>query len=59
MMETQAFTVGQSVTWLYTPRGGYGFVVPVAGKVAKVGKARVQIWVQRKSSYWTSGGSVS
>lgn len=36
---------GDSVTWLHVPRGGYGYVVPVDGRVVKVGKKRVQVEV--------------
>ncbi len=32
----------------YRPRGGYGYVVPVAGVVDQVQGSRVQIFVARK-----------
>lgn len=38
---------GDRVTWSYEPRGGYGYVIPVAGIVRKVG-VRVRIEVARK-----------
>jgi hypothetical protein len=37
---------GDRVTWRYTPRGGYGYVIPVDGVVVRVGK-RITIRVQR------------
>lgn len=30
-----AFTIGQRVTWLHQPRGGYGFTVPVDARVIR------------------------
>lgn len=36
------------VTWRFEPRGGYGYVVPVAGIVRKVTASRVTIEVARK-----------
>ena len=29
---------GALVTWLHVPRGGYGYVLPIDGKVIRVGK---------------------
>lgn len=40
------FAVGQQVTWLWKPRGGYGYRIPVKAEVMKVGKKRVQIKTQ-------------
>ena len=34
---------GDSVTWLYEPRGGYGYVILVPATVVKKGGTRVQI----------------
>lgn len=42
------FRVGQHVTWLYVPRGGYGYVIPVDGLVTGIGAARVQIEVKKQ-----------
>lgn len=42
-----AFREGDRVTWTMTA-GGYGFAVPVAGIVRKVGRSRVQIEVAQK-----------
>jgi len=42
-----AFQPGDQVTWLHTPRGGYGYVYPIDGVVEKVGKTRVQIHVKK------------
>jgi len=44
-----AFQPGDQVTWLHTPRGGYGYVYPIDGVVEKVGKTRVQILVKKKN----------
>lgn len=41
---------GDRVVWSYRPRGGYGYVVPVAGVVDQVLGSRVQIFVARKVS---------
>ena len=37
------FKPGDAVTWLYTPRGGYGYRIPVDAIVRKLGARRVQI----------------
>lgn len=36
-------TVGQSVTWLYVPRGGWGYTYPVPATITKIAAKRVQI----------------
>jgi hypothetical protein len=43
------FYVGQLVTWLYTPRGGYGFTTPVDATVIRVNpkSVRIQVWHKR------------
>lgn len=46
-MSASDFQVGDRVTWLYTPRGGYGYTYPVDGVVEKIGRTRVQIRVKR------------
>lgn len=38
-----------AVTWSHTPRGGYGYVVPVQGRVVSVGRKRVRIAIWRQS----------
>lgn len=43
----RAFKEGDRVTWSMAA-GGYGFVVPVAGIVRKVGRSRVRIEVAQK-----------
>lgn len=45
-------TPGMAITWLHTPRGGYGYVVPVPGRVVSVGKklVRISIWRQSDNS---------
>jgi hypothetical protein len=40
---------GQAVSWIYVPRGGYGFSTPVDAVVVKVGKARVRIEVSLRN----------
>ena len=42
------FTIGQQVTWIYIPPGGYGYTLPVNGVVTKIGKARIQIQVTKR-----------
>lgn len=39
-------TPNQYVTWLYTPRGGYGFTTPVKAQVVEVHAKRIciRIW---------------
>ncbi|CAG7857857.1 hypothetical protein MCAMS1_02830 [biofilm metagenome] len=50
-----AFKPGDRVNWLYTSSGGYGFTVPVAGVVVKVGNAKIQIKVAEKiDGKWVS-----
>jgi hypothetical protein len=48
-VNTPAFTIGQAVTWLYEPRGGYGYTIPVDGLVTKIGPKRVQIEIRKAS----------
>lgn len=44
---------GDRVNWLYSPRGGYGYVISVAAVVVKVGKSRVNIKIaQRIDGIW-------
>lgn len=43
------FNPGDKVTWLYTPRGGYGYVIPVDGVVIKVNRSTVRIKVKNRS----------
>jgi len=38
---------GDKVTWLYTPRGGYGFVIPVNAEIVKVNPKTIRIKVQK------------
>ena len=40
---------GQQLTWIYTPRGGYGWPILVDAEVLSVGKSRVKIQVQKVS----------
>lgn len=42
------FAPGTRVTWLHEQRGGYGYVVPVAGVVVRTGRKRVLIRVARR-----------
>lgn len=38
---------GQQLTWLYSPSGGYGYVIPVNARVVAVKGKRVLIEVAR------------
>lgn len=38
---------GDKMTWMYTPRGGYGFSYPVNAEVVKVNAKTVRVRVQR------------
>lgn len=40
-------TPGVSATWLYTPRGGYGYTMPVDAVIVKAGPQRVKIEVRK------------
>ena len=40
--------VGDKVNWLYQPRGGYGYIIAVAGIVTKVGPKKMQIRVAKR-----------
>lgn len=40
--------VGMELTWICTPRGGYGFSYPVNARVLGFGRCRVKIEVERK-----------
>lgn len=50
-----AFNVGDRVNWRYEPRGGYGFSVPVAAVVVRVGPSRVRV----RSARFVAGQWVS
>jgi tRNA(Ile2) C34 agmatinyltransferase TiaS len=39
--------VGDKVNWLYQPRGGYGYIIAVAGVVTKLAR-KVQIRVAKR-----------
>ena len=41
------FHPGDQLTWLYTPRGGYGYMIPVNAEVVKVGAKTVRVRVLR------------
>ena len=38
---------GDQVSWSYTPRGGYGWVIPVNAEVVKVNPKTIRILVKR------------
>lgn len=38
---------GDQMTWTYTPRGGYGWMIPVNAEVVKVNTKTVRILVKR------------
>jgi len=46
------FTPGQSVTWMYTPPGGYGYVQPVPATVVRLTAKRVFIRVLKYDGTW-------
>jgi hypothetical protein len=51
----QGLKIGDEVNWLYEPRGGYGYTQQIAGVVAKLGRAKVQIRVaQRARDSWVA-----
>src|SRR5271157_274527 len=51
----QGLKIGDEVNWLYEPRGGYGHTQQIAGVVAKLGRAKVQIRVaQRARDSWVA-----
>ena len=37
------FEAGQELTWVYVPRGGYGFPINVPVKVIRVAQKRVRV----------------
>jgi len=37
------FTIGQEVTWLHAPKGGYGYQFKVPATVVRIGKKRITI----------------
>lgn len=45
---TRRFAVGETVTWLWHPRGGYGYTVPVRARVIADDGGRVHIAAERK-----------
>jgi hypothetical protein len=38
---------GDKMPWLYTPRGGYGYTIPVNAEVVKVSAKTVRVRVRR------------
>lgn len=46
--------IGDNVTWYYEPSGGYGFIIPVDGKILNLGKKKVTILVQKKSGEYVT-----
>lgn len=47
-MKLDVLQPGMPVVWIHTPRGGYGFAVPVDVVVVRVGPKRVRIRVALK-----------
>lgn len=45
---SHCYQVGDRVNWLFRPRGGYGYAIPVAAVVERVGSSRVTIRVARR-----------
>lgn len=48
-MDLQRIQPGQQLTWLYTPRGGYGYTQPVDAEVVSVGPKKGRIRVKHIS----------
>lgn len=46
---TAAFQHGARVTWFYEQRGGWGYTIPVAAVVVRVGPKRVLIRAARRT----------
>jgi len=40
--------IGDKINWLYQPRGGYGYIIVVAGVVTKLAPRKVQIRVAKR-----------
>jgi AAA domain len=51
----QGLKVGDAVNWRYEPRGGYGYVTPIAGVVTKIEPQRVQIRVAKRAGDVANG----
>jgi hypothetical protein len=43
------FHPGQRVRWLHTPRGSYGYIIPVDAEIVSVGPKRIQIQATTKA----------
>lgn len=41
------FKIGTEIIWLYSPRGGYGYVFKIPGVVVGFGRARVRIEISK------------
>lgn len=41
------FCVGDRVTWLCAPRGGYGYIWPVDAEVVKINRVRLRLRAKR------------
>lgn len=46
-MNLSEIQLGDMLSWLYTPKGGYGFTYPVDAEVKKKGRKKVQIEVKK------------
>lgn len=41
------FPIGTDIIWLHEPRGGYGYVFRIPGKVVGYGRGRIKIEVAK------------
>jgi hypothetical protein len=46
---SNTYQPGDLATWLYEPRGGYGYIIPVDAEVVRVTGKRVRVRVRRVS----------
>lgn len=42
------YKVGEKVNWYYSLPGGYGYTIPVAAVIEKIGKKKIKIRVAHK-----------
>lgn len=48
-MPAKKFKVGDEIIWLHSPKGGYGYIFRIHGKVIGHGRCRVKIEVAKAS----------
>jgi len=47
MNQSTDFQIGDAVTWLHSPRGGYGYVFRIPGQVVGFGRGRIKCRVKK------------